>query len=675
MTLPPPAAKKEIDRTKLRLSVLGVLVFAMFVGLFSRLWFLQVLAKDEFTRAAKDNRVRLVYTEPPRGRILDAENRVLVKNRTTQAVAISHALRQEPKKLKKVIQGLANYLDVPNGKIKDQLNNETVSPYKPIPVVNDIKEEQRQYILAHKADKFPGVSIQVVPIRTYPYGAVGSHVLGYVNEISEGQLKDPFFKDAGVTPKYGPGDIVGREGLELTYDHFLRGTPGVQKFVVNSAGEVVRRQLIQEESAGADVQLALDIKVQEMVENTLEGGLAAARGAGFPAPAGAAVVMDPKTGGVVAMASYPKFNVAKSADGFSEKEWKKINGSKTPKNFDDDAIINRAVQAQRSPGSTFKVITMAAAMATGVADPSTALGCPPSATYPPDAEPGAGTTLHNWTTSDLGTVDVPRSLRISCNTFYYELGWRMESAFGPQEEFQKYARLMGIGHDTGIDLPYEADGRVPDRAWCEEIFEATKDDRIPTCGGGVANAREPVWLPGYSVNMAIGQGDLITNPLQMAVAYASIANGGYVLEPRLASEIAFSAEQENEKVVVKEFGQSIRAELGLDPTALGAIQQGLAEVTAHGEGTARDAFSGLPFAVAGKTGTAQLPTAEGEAEQNDSWFISYGPTEDPKYVVAVYAEKAGHGGETAAPIAREIYEGLLGDDRTIDIQLGEDRSG
>jgi penicillin-binding protein 2 len=667
MTLPPPAAKKEIDRTKLRLSVLGVLVFAMFVGLFSRLWFLQVLAKDEFTRAAKDNRVRLVYTEPPRGRILDAKNRILVKNRTTQAVAISHALRQDPRKLKKVVGRLSNYLDVPVGSIKKALRDGTVSPYKPIPVVTDIKEKERQYILAHRADKFDGVSIQVVPIRTYPYGRIGSHVLGWVNEITPKQLESDRFKEAAVTPKYTAGDIVGQDGIELTYDEYLRGTPGVQKFVVNSSGEVVRRQLIQEESAGADVKLSLDIKAQEMVENTLAGGLAAARGHGFPAPAGAAVVMDPDTGGIVAMASYPQYNVAASANGFSIKEWKRINGSKTPKNPDDDAILNRAVMAQRSPGSTFKVITMAAAMATGVASPYTTMGCPGSLTFPPGAPPGAGEEFGNWTPSDIGTVDVPRSLRVSCNTFYYQLGWDMETRFGASEEFQKYARLMGIGHDTGIDLPYEADGRVPDRAWCEAIYEATKDDPNPSCANG--------WLPGYSVNMAIGQGDLITNPLQMAVAYAAIANDGYVLQPRLASEIAFSAEDEENKEVVKEFEPTPRAELGLDATALGQIRQGLVEVTTHGEGTAADAFSGLPFTVAGKTGTAQLPVKEGEAEQNDAWFISYGPAEDPEYVVAVYAEKAGHGGETAAPIAREIYEGLLGDDRTVDIQIGSDSSG
>ena len=670
MSLPPPSAKKEIDKTKLRLAVLGVLVFAMFVGLFSRLWFLQVLAKEEFLKAAKDNRVRFVNSEPPRGWIFDAKGRVLVKNRTTFAATISHSLRKHPAQLKRVTQRLAKYLKVPIKDIKRNLADATVSPYKPIPVVTDIKERERQFILAHTADLFPGVNIEAVPIRVYPYGGIASHVLGWVNEITEGQLESELFKDADVNPEYAAGDIVGQDGVELVYDRYLRGTPGVHKYVVNSAGEVVNRERVQEEAAGADLKLSLDIAKQRMVEAALETGLYTARSR-YPAPAGAAVVMDPHTGGVIAMASFPKYNVAESANGFSQKEWKKINGTKTPGDPDDDAIINRAVMAQRAPGSTFKAITMAAAMATGVADSYTTLPCPPSLTFPPDAEPGAGEEFSNWTTVDLGPTDVPRSLRISCNTYYYQLGWNMETVLEDPEQFQDYARLMGVGQDTGIDLPYEADGRVPDREWCKEEFQATKDQPYPTCGAGLKNPPNWTWLPGYTVNMAIGQGDLITNPLQMAVAYGAIANGGYVLQPHLASVIGNNLEDKKaDKEVIEEIGTINVAEMGLDEVQLGAIRQGLAEVTTHPEGTARDAFAGLGFDVSGKTGTAQIS----QTDQNDSWFISYGPTEDPQYVVAVYAEQAGHGGETAAPIAREIYEGLLGNDKEIDIVLSEDVS-
>ena len=658
MSLPPPNAKKEIDKTKLRLSVLGILVFAMFVGLFSRLWFLQVLAKEEFRAQAKNNRVRQVYSEPPRGRILDRRGRVLVENRTTKAITITHDLRRDPERLKLVVRRLANYLDVKRRDINKALNDGTVSPYKPVPVVSDVKQEDIDYILAHRADLFPGVGVEVVPVRVYPYGSLASHVLGWVNEITPLQLKMDHFKKADVRPAYSAGDIVGQDGVELYYDRFLRGKPGIQRIVVNASGIPISQTEQQEEETGADLRLSLDIEAQRLTESTLEGGLAAARGLGYPAPAGAIVVLDPRDGGVISMASYPDYNVSRSApDGFSTKYWRKISGTKTPKNYDDDRISNRAVQAQRSPGSTFKAITMAAAMATDVASPYTTMDCPASATYPPDAEPGAGTVFPNWASVGLGATDVPRSLRISCNTFFYELGWQMENTFDGGEDFQKYARRMGVGQDTGIDLLYEADGLIPDRKWCEGLAEAKVG-----CFDG--------WLPGYTVNMAIGQGDVLTNPLQMAVAYASIANGGYVLEPHLGKEVGYSLDRKNQKEVIKPIDPTVRAELGLDSTEIGAIQQGLNEVTSHGEGTARDAFSGFPFPIAGKTGTAEL----GDTGQNDSWFISYGPVGDPKYVVAVYLEKAGHGGETAAPVAREVYEGLLGRDAAIDIQFGQDSS-
>jgi penicillin-binding protein 2 len=594
----------------------------------------------------------------------------LVKNRVTRAVTISHQLRTgDEEVLEGVVDRLSRFLKVPKRDINRALRDGTVSPYKPIPVVTDVKQEEIDYILAHRADMFPGVNVELVPIRTYPYGPLASHILGWVNEITPLQLKSDQFKKADVKPKYSPGDIVGQDGVELYYDRFLRGTPGITKYIVNASGEVIRQQQIQEEEPGADVKLSVDIDVQNLVENALEQGIFVNRGA-YEAPAGAAVVMNPKNGQIMAMASYPDFNVAKSADGWSEKEWKRINGSKTPNNPDDDQIINRAAMAQRAPGSTFKTITMAAALATDVAEPYTTMDCPGVKVYPPDAPPGAGTEFFNWTLTGLGTVDPVRALTVSCNTYFFELGWDMETTFGAGEDFQKYTRLMGVGHDTGIDLPYEADGRVPDRAWCKEIWEATRKTEYPTCADD--DNSDWLWRPGETVNMATGQGSLATNPLQMAVAYGAVANGGRVMVPHLAKEVAYSAEKEKDKKVVLDPEPTVRAELGLTDEELGIIKAGLANVVSNGEGTARAAFSGFPFAVSGKTGTAQLREAEG---LNDAWFISYGPNEDPEYVVSVYLEKSGHGGESAAPVARQIFEGLLGDDTSIDIQLGQDSSG
>jgi penicillin-binding protein 2 len=388
--------------------------------------------------------------------------------------------------------------------------------------------------------------------------------------------------------------------------------------------------------------------------------------------------MDPKTGGILAMASYPDFDPRILADGLTFKEQDKL-GAKTKNNPDDDAFINRAIQAQRAPGSTFKIVTAGAALATDVASTFTSLDCPGTKYYPPPSlvDPGASQPFNNWTSLDLGFMGFQQSLEVSCDTFYYELGWQLESTYGRtwggdnSERFQKYAHMTGLGDDTGVDLPNELPGRIPDWEWCQEIWEATKKDKIPTCG----TKEGPVWLPGYTINMAIGQGDVLTTPLQMAVATSAIANGGTVWRPQLAMQLA-RPDEEDVLEPTRTFESRSTAELPLDDAELSVIQQGMVDVVAGGAGTAHEAFAGFPVEnvpIAGKTGTAEL-TSE-TTNLQDAWFVSYAPADDPKYAVVVYLEKSGHGGESAAPIAREIYEGLFGLDNSLDIHLGQDASG
>ncbi|MBA3350759.1 MAG: penicillin-binding protein 2, partial [Actinobacteria bacterium] len=365
--------------------------------------------------------------------------------------------------------------------------------------------------------------------------------------------------------------------------------------------------------------------------------------------------MDPRTGGVLAMASFPTYNPSLLADGISTKEYRGL-GAGTPDDPTDDKLLNRALQGQRPPGSTFKVVTAGAAMASGVADPSSYLGCPPSFTY--------GITFNNWTSADMGSMGFARSLEVSCDTFYYALGARMEDAFGAKEPFQKYARRAGFGHETGIDLPNEADGRVPDRAWCNAIRKAT-DGAICPYG----------WVPGYTINMSIGQGDLIVTPLQMATTYAAIANGGKVWRPYLGSKLSVPAASGKGRLV-RRFDTRVTARLPLEPDELGVIRQGLVQVVSGASGTAAGAFAGFPLdklPLAGKTGTAELSSTD--SSLNDAWFLSYGPARSPRYVISVYVERAGHGGESAAPIAREIWEGIGGIDSTTDVTLSRDSSG
>ncbi len=678
MKKPRNPATEGIDRTTLRLAVFGLCVMVAFVALFSRLWYLQVLAAPDYQELAKDNRVRFIKSEPLRGRIIDRNGVVLVENAAATAVTIDRQIIDTPERIDLVLRRLAKVLDEKESELRERLSSELVSPYKPVPVAEDVTRGERDYILENQEDFFGGVDIDKIPSRRYPKGHSAPHILGYINEITEDQLKFDHFKN--VRPRYEPGDIVGQSGLEYEYDRFIRGTPELLKVIVNSLGEPLAEKVVREEREGNDLILYLDYGIQELTEESLKAGIFASRSR-YQTPAGGVVVMDPKTGGILGMASFPDYDPRILTDGLSDKEYRKL-GAKSPKNPDDDAFLFRPIQAQRAPASTFKIVTAGAAMASGVATAFTTLECPGVKLYPPPARSktvGGSEPFNNWTSFDLGTMGFPESLEVSCDTFYYELGWRMEdnsgaSLFGDpnqyREDFQKYARLTGIGHETGVDLPNEMDGRVPDWEWCREIWRATRKDKLPTCG----TKKGPVWFPGYTVNMAIGQGDLLTTPLQMAVATGAIANGGAVMQPRVVSQVARPDEKDVEHPI-RAFEPHEVARLPLDLTQLGVIQEGMQLVTAGKSGTANEAFFGFPLGdvpIAGKTGTSELNEIN---ELQDAWFVSYAPANDPKYVVVVYLEKSGHGGESAAPIAREIYEGLFGIDRSTDIRLGVDESG
>ncbi len=638
-----------IDRSLLRLSVLGILIVGGFVALFSRLWFLQVLASDNYKMLAKENRVRFVHSEPPRGRILDRNGVVLVDNRSSYAVTVDLQVLERPRQRARVLRQISELTGERLTDIKKRLNDITVSPYKPVAVAADVADRARYQILENKED-FPGVEIAKIPVREYPQGQLAAHLLGYVGEIDQEALKSDHFD--GARPPYAAGDIVGKAGLEYTYDRWLRGQPAIEKVVVNSGGEVIGTRLKRAETPGQDLVLSLDAGVQEAAEEALKAGVRTGKADG-----GAVTVMDPQTGGIVAMASWPTYRPAMLADGITTEEFESLNDPDSP------AFFNRALQGERSPGSTFKVVTAGAALANDVVGPFDTVECPGAATYPPGS-PSGSVTFHNWTSAYNGFIGFPRSLEISCDTFYYELGWRLETSFGASsggdgsERFQKYMRTAGFGHETGVDLPNEADGRVPDARWCKE------NARLGYCPDG--------WVPGYTINMSIGQGDLVVTPLQMATTYSALANGGKILEPRVGDYLTHG--DGSEEAVTRDIETRVAAELPLDSTEMGVINDGLVAVVSGGSGTARGAFAGFPldrFPVTGKTGTAQI----GETDDNDAWFVSTGPTNAPRYVISVYLEETfGHGGEVAAPVAREIWEEIFGIDDKTEVRLGQDES-
>ncbi|MGH2736817.1 MAG: penicillin-binding transpeptidase domain-containing protein, partial [Actinomycetota bacterium] len=448
-----------LDRIKIRLAVFMLILVAAFVAMFSRLWFLQVLAADEYQVLARENRVRRVDSEPPRGRILDRNGVVLVDNRPSLSVTVDRQVLND-KQIERVLRRLSRLLDVKVKTLEARLNDNTVSPYKPVAVASDVTEDDATEITVF-SERYPGVGIEELPVREYPQGKILAQVLGYTGEIPPEDLEGEFAK--GAKPVYQPGDIIGRAGIERIYDRWLRGRPRIEKVVVNSIGKVVGQRLAQEQRPGNDLYLSVDVRIQELVEKALEDGILTARSGGYAAPDGGVVVMDPRNGQVIAMASYPTYHPALLADGFSSKDEKALGG-RTPDDPQDDALVNRAIAAEQAPGSTFKVVTGGAALANDVIGPYDYLDCPGSRIYPPEGGPGS-VTFFNWTSASQGAMGFEEAIETSCNTFFYELGWRMETRWGAAlesgdgtERFQKYERLAGFDEPTGIDLPYEQDG-------------------------------------------------------------------------------------------------------------------------------------------------------------------------------------------------------------------------
>lgn len=647
-----------VDRMLLRLALVGILVVAMFTVLFSRLWFLQVLASDEFEELARDNRVRLLHSEPHRGRILSREGKVLADNRSSLSVTIDRLVFDDLDRRRIVLQRLSRLLDVPAREMKARLEDVTVSPYKPVAVANDVPVAAA-IAIRERSDRFPGVAVETRPLRHYPQGRWAAQVLGYVGEISPEQLEIPYFADA--RRPYEPGDVVGKMGVERSYDRQLRGRPRVETVTVDATGKPVGPpEETRPETPGKDIVLSLNLRIQKVAERALASGIRAARRR-YDAPSGGAVVLDPRDGAVLAMASFPSYDPAILADGISVKEFRSL-GMRTPNDPSDDALVNRPMQQAVPPGSTFKTVTAGAAMANGIASPASTFRCPPARTL-------GSVTFRNWSPRDFGTMDIARSLEVSCDTVYYDLGWELERRFGASlgngsERFQSFIRASGLGAPTGVDLPGETGGRVPDQSWCRAIRRDTKGE---LCRFG--------WLPGYTVNLSIGQGDLIASPLQMAVHYAALANGGKLWQPRVMRAVAVPGSGAKGDVR-RRLRPRLRGRLPLKRAQLAVIRRGLEQVVMRRSGTARGAFAGFPLdrhPVAGKTGTAQIGSVD--SGENYAWFVSYAPARRARFVVAVYLERAGHGGESAAPIARQIYEGIFRIDERQRVRLARDTSG
>lgn len=695
----------------LRLTVLTIVMVGLLVALTSRLYYLQVLAGDVFEGRAQANTKTQVTSEAPRGRILTADGSELVRNRIALAISVERKrfLDQTGEPLEDpavtaAISRLANLLDVEEDDLITSMQSLQRSVFRPVPVAVDVAPEVVFTVQEHP-ELFPGVVAERLPIREYPQGQVASHLVGYIGEINDSQVGTEQW--AG----FDAGDIIGQAGMERVYDDALQGTEGVRRIEVNASNNMVGELSNTPPIRGNDVVLTLDQELQAAVEGILETGIQTARAeftyelddaveAPVEATGGAAIVLDPTTGDIKAMASYPTFDPRGLAGGSSE-YFQFV--------FDNDNVwgrpgLNRAVGATYPPASVWKIASGLGALRDrqagdrdGGVTPQTELDCPAS------LEVG-GRTFNNWNREPEGEMDLAQAIQRSCDTFFYRLAadqWADEKAqedagAGVEEITEVYgeaARELGFGDQVGLDVPQEASGVIPGREWRLDYWFNTKDLSIAegdSINGSCTMANQiltrgddnyelfrdlcisgGLWRGGDAVNMSIGQGDVLVTPLQVAAAYAAVANRGTVMAPKLGKEIRNPSGD-----VVEAINPKVLNRINAPDAWWDELQQGLEDVVMSDRGTGRVPFEGFPlgrFPIAGKTGTGQAGFNAAMDRENIpfSWFASYAPADDPQYVVVVVIERGGGGSQTAAPIVRSIYEEIF-DLELTEIQAGPD---
>ncbi|MFU8841028.1 MAG: penicillin-binding protein 2 [Nitriliruptoraceae bacterium] len=660
----------------LRLTFLAVVIITLFVALFARLWFLQVLAGDRYVELADSNRLRTVVTEAPRGSILASDGSELVRNRPALAISADRQVlldaAGEPvdDEAGRVIERLAVLLELEQDEVLTRLASQRRSPFRPVPVAIDVTPEM-VFAIQEQRELFPGVVAETLPVREYPRDDLAAHLVGYLGEISQDELLRPAFAD------YRGGDLVGRSGLEQSYEADLRGTAGQRVLVVNARGDVLDVQRDREPIQGNDLVTHLDRELQEAVERLLVDGIETSRlvgsndGRPLPSTAGSAVVLEVATGAVLAMASYPSYDPREFVGGVSADYYRDLLD---PDN--EQPLVNRVISGLYPPGSVFKTVSGAAMIEAGHVTPRGLVECTPA------FEVG-GNTYRNWNRGvNEGMMDLPVALLRSCDTYFYDLAFTQwlteERSDDPDEVMVRVGERFGFGLRLGIDLPSEAAGRVPGREWRREYWLANRDSycRAADVATPGSYAQElyrdlcqfgAAWRGGDAINSSIGQGDVLATPLQVAASYQAIANGGVMLRPQLGARIV-SPDGE----VVRELEPEVIGDLGVSDQTMAALTEGLERVVMDPRGTGFSAFTGFPLdqlPVAGKTGTAEI-----RPKVPYAWFVAYAPANDPEIVVAVNVEQGGGGSQTAAPIARNIFAHYFGivDAEDAEFQAGDE---
>jgi penicillin-binding protein 2 len=587
--------RRMIDSRLIGLRVLFIVCFAALAVAF---WLLQVVQHAKYEELAANNILRTIPLRAPRGVVLDRHGRVLVENRYSFTIAI---VRERTTDLDETIRRVAELTEVPESRIREAVESRLGEPrFRPLPVIEHATFAQAAAVSARRLE-LPEIVVQRVPTRQYPDDRLAAHAIGYVGEIRDTQLASADFADLQ------PGAIVGQAGLERIYNSELMGIDGNRFVVVNSRGREISELDKQDPIDGRRVQVTIDYDLQVALEDGF-------RHFGFN---GAAAVLEPFTGEVLAMTSLPAYDPNAFASGLDADTWAGLLSNPLR------PLTNRLIQGTYFPGSTFKIVMAIAGLETGVITPETTFFCPGYGTF-------YGRRFACWRREGHGAVDVRRALEASCNVFFYNVGDRLKI-----DRIHEYAAKLGLVGKTGIDLPNESDSRVPSTEWKRRTFN------------------EP-WYPGETISVAIGQGDVSVTPLAQATMMATLANGGTLITPHVLRAV------ERDGAWQPVPAPAPRARLSLTATALQAVRDGLWMVV-NGAGTGGRARV-LGRDVAGKTGTAQVvglqnkSLAAGKMDVRDhGWFVFFAPRDQPELAGVIFAEHGEHG-SSAAPIAKHVIE-------------------
>jgi penicillin-binding protein 2 len=595
------------SRLSLRVAVLGGVAVALFGVLFFRLWNLQVLDGDKYLAEATNNRTREYKVIAPRGDILDREGNVIVDNRTSLALQLNTSkLPEDQVEEREELERLGELAHMSLLKVRKAIREgEEVAAGAPVTLRQDVGFYLIAYIEEHQRE-FPGVAVQRVFVRHYPDGTLAAHVLGSVGEVNEEELEEPEYK--GLEP----GDEIGKGGVEYTYDKFLRGQPGLQKIQVNALGQPTPGgQLVSKApTPGRNVKLTIDPEVQTAGESALASQ-------GLP---GAFITMDVHNGQILGLGSFPTFEPADLTPPMSQAEVNALYRNELA------PLANRATEGLYPTGSTFKIITALAAVENGVITPNSVINDPGQLCVGEDC-------FHNAEGAAYGPLSLVPALEVSDDVFFYTLGLDMWDT----NDLQNWAHKLGIGRASGIDIPVNTEGLLPSKKWRDQLFAEGETERP--------------WSAGDNIQLATGQGDLQSNPLQMAIAYATLGNGGTVVTPHLAMEVEDAAGR-----VLREFDPKPQRKIKIDEGTRSVVMEGLHQAAQGPGGTSEPIFGSFPIPVAGKTGTAERP---GHADQ--SWYCILAPYPNPKIVTCVTIEEGGFGAQAAAPAAHTILEAYFHD--------------